>query len=242
MNRIWKPAQAWQHALLALLALALVALSVPARAAAQSTTAEDAPVDEVQDSMGFGYVAESGAIALAPDIGYVYCPVADNGPILAVHPDYEAQAEEDLGVTVNSDGSWTTSDGDTVTPQYASAVIGDKPEVTSTTTLAAVPTAQVLLVRARWPNCRRLRFNYRCGGCYKCPQGCYSAHWANVCSIAYTGTQRFKLCQYTGNPWDICYEWTYYRCTATAFNCSGCGGNVLWSQSWIGWSCWTGGC
>ncbi|MEM9557665.1 MAG: hypothetical protein AAGC60_25630 [Acidobacteriota bacterium] len=220
--------------------LAAVLTFVPSVGAQLDGTEQDAPVDELDDSLGFGYVAETGAVAIAPNTGYVYCPSADSGPLLAAHPDYLAQALEEIGATSNADGTWVTSDG-VVRPQIATALIGQD-GVDNSANLSVVPLDRVLLARAWWPNCLRLRFGYRCAGCYRCPQGCYPLHWARACSVRYTGTQRFKLCQYTGRPWDICFERTRYRCTATAYNCTNCTGNALWSQSWVGWSCFTGGC
>lgn len=225
----------------AVVAAAALLLAVTPTAAQIS---EDAPADDYEDAL-YGYDSLTGGLALLQDVGYVYCPDADGVPILAVHPDNEGQAMADLGAVEQANGSWALDDGNVVTPQRAVGTYtsSETPaEAFGSGTLPVLAQSRVVLVQARWLNCRRWRQRYLCQGCYHCAQGCYQTRWGSSCSVKYTGTKKFKLCRYTGNPWDWCYEYTYYRCTATGYSCNNCTGTPLWSYSWIGFSCWINGC
>lgn len=219
-----------------------IALTLSGAALGGAPESVDAPVDDFEDAL-FAYDPVSGGVALQADVGYVYCPDAGGQPILAVHPDEEGQAMSDLGAIDRGDGSWSVG-GKTVHPQRATAVY-----LTANTrsdpddqSLRVAPAEQVTLVQAQWPDCQRFRRGYVCAGCYHCPQGCYHIRWADSCSVDFFGTINFKRCHYTGNPWDWCYEYTHYICTAVGYDCNDCSGTPLWANSWTGWSCWIYGC
>lgn len=202
----------------------------------------DAPVSDYNDAL-YGFDPLTGGVVLGADTGYVYCPAVEAHPaVLAIHPDWEDRAITDLEATVDSAaGLWALADGTVVTPQYATGVYAtDRATKDPASTLPTIAQDEVVLVQPRWPDCIRLIPYHLCRGCYRCPQGCYRTRWGSACSIRYAGTQYFKLCQYTGQPWDVCWERSLYICTATGFPCNDCTGNPMWMMGRIGWSCWNG--
>lgn len=217
-------------------------LALPAQAADTMPVdatgiSEDAPVDDFADAL-YGFDSVTGQLALQSDVGYVYCPEA-KVPVLAFQPDAVDQAKSDLSATVNADGTWTIPGlAEPVRPQTASSVYATEGAPVAGGTLPVVTQDRLVLVRAAWPNCRRLRWRHRCTGSYHCPRGCVSTNWpVGACAIGFQGTNTFRLCRYTGNWWDWCYEYTTWRCTASGYPCRDCTGVPLWTVGWAGWSC-----
>ena len=127
--------------------------------------------------------------------------------------------------------------------QYSSEVDPDNKAISS----SVLNVSEVSVVKKVWGGCWRAKRRYKCGGCYGCLQGCFKTNGllcGQDCSIGLTGPKKFKLCQYTGNPWDYCVLVSAAVCTATGYDCNNCQGNKLCkvNYQWFSWTCWQGAC
>ena len=219
-----------------------VQLPVP-RSLDPTATAVAAPTGSVTDSMGYGYTKLTGEVAMAADTVWLYCPVTKNGPLLVVDEKFRAMAMDDLKATENADGTWATADVKSLAPQYAKTFIDDGLTPVSG---VAIKEDDVSLVTRVWGGCYRKKRYHLCQGCYHCPQGCYKIRdqlCGSECSVKFSGTKNFKLCRYTGKPWDYCIQKSLAVCSAAGYDCNNCQGNAVCSKvTWYSWSCWTNGC
>jgi len=210
-----------------------------------------APGSALIDTMGYGYVRNTGEAALHQDTLWVYCAklkTADSLLMLEESDEAILHAQEQLGAKDNGDGSWTMGDGTQVKPQFAKVQYSNEGDpVNKAISSSVLNVAEISKVRQVRAGCWRAKRRFKCGGCYSCPQGCFKSNGllcGQECSIGLTGPDKFKLCQYTGKPWDYCVLVSAAVCTATGYDCNNCQGNKQCAVNyrWFSWTCWQGAC
>lgn len=192
---------------------------------------------ELEDTLGYGYHARTGELAIAADVAYVYCP---DIAVLAVHPDQVDYARGDLKAIDNRDGTWTTPDGGSIVPQIAKGVIddGSAPEaIERTQAEGLIPifaANNISLVHRFWSNqCRRVYQYRRCDPniAFRCLTGiCFSG-------TKTTFSRTWYRCRYTGSPFDFCVETLRHLCTSTHYTCRDCTGPITGHTFHFSWAC-----
>lgn len=210
--------------------------------------------DATEEDLGYGYSPTDGLPVLADDTIYVFSAEA---PLLVVHPGYVEDALAHLQGVDNGDGTWTVTDPETgdevvVKPQFAAYVYStgsaDEEPVDGAASVRATGEAarltgdlQLLPILARpviispypyplWPY-YRLRRYYQCNTGGRCPWG--GCLWG----LQWTQLRPFRVCGYTGNPWDLCLEFLHPVCRLTRYTCRDCTGPILWQADQRRWIC-----
>lgn len=195
----------------------------------ENSAEDDAEMQE--EPAGFGYLVDTGELAVATDTAAVFCPAA--GAII-LHPHHAAQALDQFGAKDNGDGTWEIPDPETQAPvtaetQFATAVFDDgrggsnADELRSLASLRVVPAGNVALAPWLWPRCWRLRLHYRCGVVGRCP-------FNGQCIYGYFFSQRRNFLQCTFAPWNLCLEFLYPVCTITRYTCRDCTGPIIFRR------------
>jgi len=198
-------------------------------APSENSAEDDAEMQE--EPAGFGYLVDTGELAVATDTAAVFCPAA--GAII-LHPHHANEALAQFSAKDNGDGTWEIPDPDTGEPvkaqtQFATAIFDDgrggsnAAELRSLASLRVVSASNVALAPWLWPRCWRLRLHYRCGVVGVCP-------FNGQCFYGYLFSQRRNFLQCTYAPWNLCLEFLYPVCTVTRYTCRDCTGPIIWRR------------
>jgi len=236
------------------LTLALLALTLPLAAAAQTSSRQ-----RLDQSAGWGIDRSSGAVVVDASLLVLYDPA---GKTLVVNPNYWNDALTETGGVVQRDGSWRMPDGNVVRPLLgtASIVLGDEPDgLVQAAGLPTIPYGKVDLVdgsglvladrsqvrtsgtSVKVPQALRpttfalkVKHSHSCGGCRTwCNDGCHGAD--NIYPIGgKTGSCDFKL-------FHRCRQEFTPACRVDTYQCDGCVGTVIETYDAYLWQC-TGGC
>jgi len=221
--------------------LTIALMAVAALGGAVASAQELPPREEaeqIEEDLGFGYVARDGAVALSTDTSAVFCPVPG---VLVVDRSDEAEVLRLLNARDLGDGKWEVPDPDTRTPvvasvQYAAYSYDDgdaEAEASSADTavrLPPVPKADVSIAPNPW-GCHRILRGYICGTLGSCGNGqCRSGH-------RITQVRRFLTCRFTGNRQDRCLQFLAPVCRLTRYTCRDCTGPIIGSWPLRRWVC-----
>lgn len=245
--------------ILRLPALGWLAVLLVAAVPVLAQTGEVSPREEsdaTEEDLGYGYSPTDGLAVIADDTIYVF---SSQAPLLVVHPDFVDDALAHLQGVDNGDGTWTVTDPDTgvqvvVKPQLAAylystgAAEGEPGDGTAASSVRITGEAtrisgdfHVLPILPRpviispypypwWPYYRLRRF-YQCNTAGRCPWGgcLWGYQWSQL--------RPFRVCGYTGRPWDFCLEFLYPVCRLTRYTCRDCTGPILWQADYRRWVC-----
>jgi len=193
---------------------------------ANVATARTAPeIEQLDDSLGYGYHLKTGKLAIEAGRVFVHCK---DQAILVVNAELAEVALELLDASDGGNGRWKV-DGEIIDVQFAKSVFASKKrnqgEAFADKGLPAVELSDLLVAKVPANgSCRSIWQGYKCAnGPFRCPNGCFTG-------FKFESQKNWWTCLYTGNPFDFCAEQFQPVCKLVEYTCADCTGPVV--NSW----------